>query len=155
FTSCALRRIATFSSAASSGSKLSGAFRTRISVWFFRLSLLKTADIFRSYISPRCSSCSNAEQFRNLRHRAYQMVVRELLQLPALARSRGHADDQAAAGVSAFEQIGRRVADFGHAPRVRDSQLQHQAPNHIGVRASVFNLVAAHRGVERLTIGPT
>src|SRR5215475_6906739 len=45
FTSPALRRIVMLLSAASSGSKLSGAFRTRISVWLFRLSLLKMIDI--------------------------------------------------------------------------------------------------------------
>src|SRR5215475_10864729 len=45
FTSAGLRRIVMLLSAESSGSKLSGAFRTRISVWLFRLSLLKMIDI--------------------------------------------------------------------------------------------------------------
>src|SRR5262245_7038449 len=45
FTSAGSRRIVMLLSAASSGSKLSGAFRTRISVWLFRLSLLKMIDI--------------------------------------------------------------------------------------------------------------
>src|SRR5262245_48300999 len=80
--------------------------------------------------------------------------MREFLQLLACGRSFRYADDQSTAGVPAFKQISWRVTDLGDALWIGDAEYEHQAPDHVGVRTSMFNFVAGHCGVNQITIRP-
>src|SRR5262245_26914126 len=83
------------------------------------------------------------------------MVVWILPQLLSRTRTLSNADDQTTFGVPAFEQIRRRVADFGYAPRVGDVEFKHQQPDHVGARAAALDFITRYRCVNQPVALPT
>lgn len=66
-----------------------------------------------------------------------------------------HADDQSAAGIVTFSQVGGGIPDLGDSAGVGDPELVHHLIDHIGMRTAAGNFIAADGRVDQAAVRPT
>ena len=78
-----------------------------------------------------------------------EMRVGVPLQFLAAMSPSSDSDDQSAARVAAFFQVGRGISNLGNPPRIFHSHPPHQLQDHVGIGPSPGDLIAADGRVDR------